>query len=133
MESKQFHNDSVDLNKLWYESHKELIRQVAIELDHEDLAEELADKFLGTEIKLKKFRDPKEPKRPKTGFLFFCDEFRPKVKKENATLTLGSMMKELGKIWGTYSDEQKEPYNQKYTEAKYIYDEKMDEYRNTIY
>ena len=133
MESKQFHNDSVDLNRLWYESHKEIIRQVAIELDHEDLADELAEKFLGAEIKIKKFRDPKEPKKPKTGFLFFCDEFRPKVKKENPTLTLGETMKELGKIWQTYSDEQKEPYILKYNDAKYIYEEQMDEYKNSIY
>jgi hypothetical protein len=133
MDSKQFHNDSVDINKLWFQSHKELIRQVAIELDSEDKVDELTEKFLGVEIKLKKFRDPKEPKKPKTGFLFFCDEFRPTIKKDQPTLKLGGMMKELGKLWGTYNDEDKEPYNQKYTDAKYIYEEKMEEYRDTIY
>ena len=42
-------------------------------------------------------------------------------------------MKELGKLWGTYSDEQKEPYNEKYNEAKYIYEEKLDEYNESLY
>ena len=42
-------------------------------------------------------------------------------------------MKELGKIWQTYSDEQKEPYILKYNDAKYIYEEQMDEYKNSIY
>ena len=81
MESKH-HNDSVDLNRLWYESHKEIIRQVAIELDHEDLADELAEKFLGAEIKIKKFRDPKEPKKPKKDFYFSAMNLDQRLRKK---------------------------------------------------
>lgn len=133
MNSRKFHNNSVDLNQLWYKSHKEIIKLVAIELNSKDKIDELTEKFLGTQIKIKKFRDPNEPKKPKTGFQFFCDEFRPKIKEENPELKLGGVMKELGKLWATYSDEQKAPYNEKYNDAKYIYEEKMDEYNESLY
>lgn len=133
MNTKEFHNASVDINKLWYQSHKELIRKVANELKKPELVDELTEKFLGTEIKIKKFRDPKEPKRPKTAFLFFCDEFRPKLKMENDTLSLGDMMTKLGEIWRTYGDEEKEQYIQKYNDAKYTYEEQMEEYRDNSF
>lgn len=133
MNSKKFHNNSVDLNQLWYQSHKELIRGIAIELNSKDKIDELTEKFLGTQIKIKKFRDPNEPKKPKTGFQFFCDEFRPKIKEDNPELKLGGIMKELGKLWKTYSDEQKEQYVEKYNEAKYNYEAKLDEYNESLY
>ena len=83
MNSRKFHNNTVDINHIWYKSHKDLIKMVAMELDCKDKIEELTEKFLGTQIKIKKFRDPNEPKKPKTGFQFFCDEFRPKIVKKN--------------------------------------------------
>ena len=43
--------------------------------------------------------------KPKTGFQFFCDEFRPKSKEKPPDFKLGDIMKELGKIWGSYNEE----------------------------
>ena len=133
MTSQKFHNYSVDLNQIWYQSHKELIEKISIELNRADKIDELTEKFLGTEIKFKRFRDPNEPKKPKTGFQFFCDEFRPKIKENNPDLKLGGMMKELGALWQTYTDEHKEKYNEQYNKAKIIYEENLDEYKENLY
>ena len=133
MNSRKFHNNTVDINHIWYKSHKDLIKMVAMELDCKDKIEELTEKFLGTQIKIKKFRDPNEPKKPKTGFQFFCDEFRPEIIKKNPKFKLGDVMKELGKLWGTYNDEKKVKYMEMYNEAKYLYEEKLEQYNESIY
>ena len=133
MNSLKFHNTTVDINQIWYRSHKEIIRLVARELDSVEKTDELVEKLLGNETKFKKHKDPNAPKRPKTGFLYFCDEFRSKIKDENMDLNMCDVMKELGKLWGTYSDEQKEKYNLKYREAHGEYEEKMEEYNMTMF
>ena len=133
MNSLKFHNTTVDINHIWFRSHKELIRLVARELGSVDKTDELVEKFLGNETKFKKHKDPNAPKRPKTGFLYFCDEYRSKIKEENKDLHMCDVMKELGKLWGTYNDEQKETYNLKYREAHGEYEEKMEEYNLNNY
>jgi len=126
----KFHNRTSDINSLWYDSHKQLIEKVAIELDAYDRVPELIETILGKEYKLKKYKDPNAPKRPKTGFLYFCDEFRSQITDENPELKLGGIMKELGKLWGTYSDEEKEKYNFKYRESRERYEEELEDYIN---
>lgn len=130
MTSMKFHNRTSDINSLWYDSHKQLIEKVAIELDVYDRVPELIETILGKEHKLKKYKDPNAPKRPKTGFLYFCDEFRPQITEKNPELKLGGIMKELGKLWGTYNDEEKEKYNFKYRESREKYEEELEEYIN---
>ena len=53
MSSILFHNDTREINQLWYGSHKNLITSICIELGHVDKIEELSDKF---------FRKPVENK-----------------------------------------------------------------------
>ena len=130
MTSLKFHNRTSDINSLWYDSHKQLIEKVAIELDVYDRVPELIETILGKELKLKKYKDPNAPKRPKTGFLYFCDEFRPQITSSNPELRLGGIMKELGKLWGTFSDERKEKYNIKYRDSRIKYEEELEEYIN---
>jgi len=130
MTSLKFHNRTSDINSLWYDSHKQLIEKVAIELDAYDRVPELIETILGKEHKLKKHKDPNAPKRPKTGFLYFCDEFRSQITSSNPELRLGGIMKELGKLWGTYSDEEKEKYNFKSRESRTKYEEDLEEYTN---
>jgi len=133
MNGLQFHNYSVDLNQMWYASHKDLITKIAFELNCPDRINELTEKLLGPELKLKRYKDENAPKKPKTGFQYFCDEFRPKIKKKNNTIRLGDMMKELGALWRSYDDEQKAPYLTKYNECKLNYDDALEEYNNNLY
>ena len=129
MTSLDFHNNTVNINDLWYNSHKDIIEKVAIELGSVDKIDELSEKILGSKFKIKKHKDTNAPKKPKTGFMHFCDDFRPQVSKNNSNLKLGGIMKELGKIWSTYSDLEKEEYNIKYKALKIKYEEDLEEYK----
>ena len=128
MNKLPFHNNTVDINSLWYDSHKLLIEKITNELDLEDRFDELVENFLGKEIKFKKLRDPNAPKRPKTGYMYFCQEFRGSTQKKHPDLRMGGISKELGKLWGTYSPEDKEPYNDKSMVDRNRYDEEIEEY-----
>ena len=77
-----FHNDTVSLNHLWFESQRNLITTVCIKLGHVDKIGELTTNLLGNPLKIKPMKDPNKPKRPKSGYLFFCDDVRPKLMKK---------------------------------------------------
>jgi hypothetical protein len=47
----------------------------------------------------KKIRDPNAPKRGKSSYLVFCNEYRDKVKQENPSLNAKEITSELGKRW----------------------------------
>jgi len=47
----------------------------------------------------KRKKDPNAPKRNLSGFFFFCNEERPKVKAINPSYGVGDIAKELGKRW----------------------------------
>ena len=128
MTSLSFHNNTFDMNNTWYNSHKEILEKVAIELGCADKIDELSEKLLGPKLKIKKHKDLNAPKRPKTGFMHFCDEFRSEIIKNNNELRLGGIMKELGRMWNECSDEDEDKYNMKYREHKHKYDEELEEY-----
>ena len=41
-----FYNNTVDINDIWYESHRSIIERVAIDCEAGDRVEELVEKFL---------------------------------------------------------------------------------------
>ena len=128
MASNFFQNGTLDLNQLWFNSHKRLIKRVLTETEQLDKYDELVQKFLGDKLKIKKQRDPLMPKRPKSSFLYFCDKYRKEIMKKNPKYKMGDVMKKLGKMWQECED--KEPYNKMQCDAKTDYDENMEEYNN---
>ena len=129
-----FHNDSVSLNNLWFESHKNLITNICMELGQVDKSSELVEKFLGTPLKLKAKKDPNKPKRAKSAYLFFCDETRPKIlqkmKKKNTKVSLSEVSKKLGELWGKCSDIKKQVFIELSAKDKQRYEEEMEAYNN---
>lgn len=131
MSNGRFQNTTCDMNSLWFKSHKTLIEKITKELGSEDRTKELVDKFLNNK-KMKKYRDENAPKKPRSAFLFFCDDYRSQVMSENPDFRLGDMSKELAKLWKTYSSEDKEQYYNKYNEAKELYVKNMEEYKVSL-
>lgn len=123
-----FQNNISDLNNLWYDSHKVIICRVARELGHDDKCQELVEKFLGKQIKIKKQRDESLPRKPKSNFLFFCDEYRPIVKKKHPNMAVTEVMKKLGEMWKDCKN--KDKYEDLAEAAKIKYEELLDEYNN---
>ena len=48
-------------------------------------------------MKLKPFKDPLAPKKPKSAFMLFCDDLRPTIKEELGNIPVPEMGKELGR------------------------------------
>lgn len=44
-------------------------------------------------------KDPNKPKRGKSGYLYFCAEYREKMKKDNPDLTVKEIVSKLGILW----------------------------------
>lgn len=127
-----FHNDTVSLHHLWYESQKNMIATVCIKLGQHDKIEELTASLLGDPLKIKAMKDPARPKRPTSGYLYFCQDARPKImtkmSKNNKKLVLGDIAKLLGKDWKSLSDSKRKVYDEKSKKDKERYSEEMEEY-----
>ena len=97
-----YYNNLVGVNDIFFNSHKSLIQRVCKELGQEDKATEIITKLLD-KPDWKAKRDPNKPKRPKSAFLLYCDDERPKlIEKEKKGLkgtekfNLGAVQKNLG-------------------------------------
>ena len=130
MESMLFVNDTNTLNGLWYDSHKNLITSVCVELkilDKNTIAE-LTSKLLGERPKTKKVKDPLKPKRSKSSWLFFCDAKRAGVQNSMEGAGMGQVTKQLAIMWKALSDEERKPYQEAAVKAKDQYLVEMEKY-----
>lgn len=137
MANAQFQENQTALNDLFYDSHKALIERVCIALNKVEKVEEMTTMLLGDKLKMKFKKDPNKPKKPKSGFLFFCDELRPDLikvqKKKEKKVVIGEIAKELGKRWKKLSDKQKNVYNEMKEKDKLRYSQELENYNNKIY
>jgi len=131
-----FHNDTVSLNHLWYESQKNTIATVCIKLGQHDKIAELTTTLLGDPLKIKAMKDPARPKRPTSGYLYFCQDARPdimkKMGKNNKKLVLGDIAKVLGKNWKALSDSKRVVYEEQSKKDKERYEDEMSNTMLTI-
>ena len=125
-----FHNNTVSMNDVWYESHMSLLKSVCMELGQPEKINELQEKLLGDKIKIKAKKDPNLPKKAKSGFMFFCDEHRPKLieayKKKHKKVVISEVAKELGASWKNLKSKTK--YDKLAAKDKERYAEAMSEY-----
>ena len=71
-----FHNNTVSINDVWYESHAQLLRMVALDLGASpEKIEELLEKFVGAKKKMKAQKNPYAPKKPKSSYFYFTINF----------------------------------------------------------
>jgi hypothetical protein len=132
----RFHNDTAALNHLWFESHKNLITSVCIELGHTDQVESMVAKHLGDQMKMKKLKDPNKPKRAKSSYMYFAQEQRAKVtkklikKSKDGKASMANVSKELGALWGMLSNKDKKPYQDEANKDRERYKDEMETYNS---
>ena len=126
MSHLKYHNNLVDIVNTFYDSHLDLIRNICNELGHPDKIKEMEEKFLDDTNKLKAKKDPLKPKRPKSSYLFFCDEMRPILMKETPKSNLSEISKKLGKLW---QECDKSKYLNKSIDDKDRYKSQIDDYK----
>ncbi len=128
-----FHNNTVNINDVWFESHKSLLQMLCVELGHADKIDAMSEKFLGKKLKMKAYKDPSKPKRAKSAYFFFCDDERSAIiqknKKKNKKINMGDVAKELAKMWKAVKDKSKytklaEKDKQRYLEEMNAYNDK---------
>ena len=128
-----FHNNTVSINDVWYESHVQLLRMVALDLGAgPEKIEELLEKFVGKKKKMKPQKNPYAPKKPKSSYFYFCDEFRPdyiesfKKKNPDKKISIANIAKQLGTKWKSLSDNGKKKYVKMAEKDKVRYENDMN-------
>ena len=106
-----FHNNTVSVNDVWYESHKSLLQMLCVELGHTDKIDMMVEKFLGKKLKMKTYKDPTKPKRAKSAYFYFCDDERQQIiakhRKKHKKINMGNVAKELAVMWKASQDKSK--------------------------
>lgn len=132
MSALMFHNDTANLNNLWYDSHATLLKAVCLELGHSDKLDEMMEKFLGKKMKMKTYKNPNKPKRPKSAYFFFCDDKRPalleKAKKKHAKVNIAEVSQELSKLWKACSESRRQKYVKLNEADKKRYESEMQKF-----
>ncbi|XP_043088484.1 LOW QUALITY PROTEIN: high mobility group protein B2b, partial [Puntigrus tetrazona] len=77
----------------------------------------------------RKKKDPNAPKRPPSAFFIFCSEYRPTVKSENPSLSIGEIAKKLGEMWSKQSTKDRGPFEQKAVKLREKYEKEVAAYR----
>ena len=116
----------IDIGKIVVKSQLDLLKKVAQELDLDDEKyNELCDKYVDVSVsKMKIKKDKNAPKKPKTSYMFFCQDKRQEVNNKYPGKMMGETSKILGKMWAKLSEEEKEKY------VKMIYEEAKKQYNN---
>merc|ERR1719357_1785335 len=74
----------------------------------------------------KAMKDPNAPKKPLSAYFLFSQEERLKVKAEFPDYSIIEVSKELGRRWATLNPTLKQSYEQRYQDARKVYDQEMN-------
>merc|ERR1712183_1004419 len=80
-------------------------------------------------VNQKPAKDPNAPKKPLSAYFLFSQEERLKVKAENPDYSITEVAKELGRRWATLNPALKNSYEQRYQDARKVYDQEMNHYK----
>ena len=132
MSNIRFHNDTGAINHLWFDSHKNLLTSICIELGQTDKIDEMAEKFLGQPVKMKALKDPNKPKRAKSAYLFFCDTHREavmnKMKADSNKIKIADVSKTLGAMWKKLVPSKRVPFEKLALADRERYKDEMEQY-----
>jgi len=76
----------------------------------------------------KEKKDPDAPKGAKNAFIFFCNEKREEVKKENPEIKSNEITKKLGEMWKDVDEDNKNSYQQMAKDDKDRYAKEIKNY-----
>jgi hypothetical protein len=80
----------------------------------------------------KKKKDPNAPKRSKTSYIFFANEMRVKLKKENPSMTFGEVGKKIGEMFRALSSDEKKKYEEMAQKDKERARKEMASYKSVL-
>lgn len=86
------------------------------------------EKIFSKQTVEKKVKDPNAPKRGKSSYIFFCVEYREKIKKSHPDMDAKDIIKELGQAWRQLPNEKKQKYEQMASKDKERYSSESKDY-----
>lgn len=78
--------------------------------------------------KQKKMKDPNQPKKWMSSFMFFCQDKRAAMREENPEMRVRAKM--LGEMWAKMEEKEKEKFEQMAKEDRERYEEEMKAFRS---
>ena len=81
--------------------------------------------------KRKRVKEPGEPKRATTAFMFFSNLNRAEVVKENPDFKIGQVAKVMGERWNAMDVEARQKYQEMADQDKIRYNEEIEVFRRT--
>lgn len=91
-------------------------------------AEEMKNYVAPPEEKPKRRKDKDAPKRPKSAYLYFCEQERPSIVKKQPTLKNTEIMQALGPAWQKLSAKSKTKFEKLAAKDKERYEKEMQSY-----
>jgi len=74
-------------------------------------------------------KDPNAPKRPLSTFFLFSGDERPKIKKDNPSLSVADIAKLIGERWRSIGEDKKRHYEERARVEKDRYEREIAAYK----
>ena len=130
MSSNEYFNNLVSVNDIFYTSHRDLLERALIYIGQEDRVDEVVDRFLDNQHKMKAKKDPNKPRRNANAYTFFSKDHRATLKKNNGgkKMNFGEMNKALGVGWRKLNDKKRQKYVDLADKDRERYEAEMEQY-----
>ncbi|KAI8580842.1 hypothetical protein K450DRAFT_234834 [Umbelopsis ramanniana AG] len=96
----------------------------SLEFESEDTKEDAKKK------RKHKEKDPNAPKRPVSSYLYFCNDRRAHIKKEQPSIDPKEMVSLLGKEWQALDEAARKQWERKASEDKERYQKQLEVYKS---
>ena len=110
-----------------------LIERVCADLGVPEKSEEMVSKYIDDSLRIKKFKDKRHPKRPKSGYMLYCEARRADVRKANPKASFADIIKKMATEWNGLSADAKSEYSVLAEEDKTRFARELESYKAEIY
>lgn len=129
----EYHNSMRAVMENIRTTHIQLIERLCSELGSPERADEMVKKYVDDTIRIKKFKDKSHPKKPKSGYMLYCEENRENVKSSLDNATFSDVIKKMAKDWNSLDEAGKSKYSVLADEDKVRYARQLEDYKSEIY
>tara|TARA_Y100000389_G_scaffold204602_1_gene258276 strand:+ start:2809 stop:3228 length:420 start_codon:yes stop_codon:yes gene_type:complete len=124
----EYHNSMRMVMENMRSTHIQLIQNVCSELGHPERAEEIVNKYVDDSIRIKKFKDKAHPKKPKSGYMLYCDMNRASTKKKLGDGKFPEVIRKMAAEWNSLNEVEKKKYSDMADDDKVRYAQQLEEY-----
>jgi len=117
-----------ELGRMWAVMHPEMKRKYEEMAEH-DKARYDREMAAYKGMSHTKTKDTNAPKKSMSAFFWFCNDERPRVKRQNPEYRFGEVAKELGRLWSVMNPELKRNYEEMAEHDKARYEREMAAYK----